>query len=452
MVSKDFESFTEDLNDVRVSAKEENMNKLQKLEFDNRKANLQNHCQNYIKHYKLENFQTLPIVTKLKKLTKMTKKQTRPVRNPRNGPNAIMCAPPKTGTTSWQSSMIALSENITILELMSREDYDEDNIHGILDRHKWAIPKAELLYRYLSDDEEDKKKYKRENKLIDNNDLQKYMNSITPFLNNGGIIGHELNNLKIAKVFKEMRKIKKEGSENFDFKSSPIQNLTTLSENLFTQGKAVKFMNTRHPISRLLSCWNDKFNYAGFGNETAESEYLSYINSKHNKFSAHNSEVKSLKKVWLSSGVQKYETLASKNKKSPKSTFSLNAFLKFIANGSNGHVNMHWVPMHEVCSPCIIDYDYITRLESIEEDSRTVLKALKAEWVGEFPRTRNYHDKNLSNNKRQPNYIEKLQKSMAEIDKETIIKLYEVYKWDFLLFGYEIEPFLNNPYNDAKST
>lgn len=68
MVSKDFESFTEDLNDVRVSAKEENMNKLQKLEFDNRKANLQNHCQNYIKHYKLENFQPLPIVTKLKKI------------------------------------------------------------------------------------------------------------------------------------------------------------------------------------------------------------------------------------------------------------------------------------------------------------------------------------------------------------------------------------------------
>ena len=40
------------------------------------------------------------------------------------------------------------------------------------------------------------------------------------------------------------------------------------------------------------------------------------------------------------------------------------------------------------------------------------------------------------------NYLSNLVEIYGRVDKGLILKIYELYRYDFLMFGYEIEPFL----------
>lgn len=43
-------------------------------------------------------------------------------------------------------------------------------------------------------------------------------------------------------------------------------------------------------------------------------------------------------------------------------------------------------------------------------------------------------------------YLDKLLQAYQDIEPGIIYKLYDIFKWDFLMFGYEVEPFYKNPY------
>ena len=157
--------------------------------------------------------------------------------------------------------------------------------------------------------------------------------------------------------------------------------------------------------------------------------------------------------MWKKS-IGKYEDTFTLATKDPSSVFSFEAFLRYVANGSDGFPNKHWLPMYQICNPCLVQYDYITKLETIEDDFGIILEALDAESIGRFPSTNKHveteaasESDDMPKTRKHSKYIERLQKAYKYVSKNTIKKLIKIYKWDFLMFNYDFVPFLENPYS-----
>ena len=133
-----------------------------------------------------------------------------------------------------------------------------------------------------------------------------------------------------------------------------------------------KFFNVRHPLARLHSAWHDKF--------------CNWNDSHHDS---------SVRKVFrgYDNAMRKYET--DIDEKIPGQVVSFESFIKYVVTEGNrpGDVkngvtkrNKHWVPIMDLCRPCEIPYQAITKIENAEDDSKVLFKKLKIEKIGEFPK------------------------------------------------------------------
>ena len=59
---------------------------------------------------------------------------------------------------------------------------------------------------------------------------------------------------------------------------------------------------------------------------------------------------------------------------------SFYAFANFVASDSKS--NAHWRPIWQVCWPCLIDYDYISKTETLGSDSRLIFDELGIQGMG----------------------------------------------------------------------
>lgn len=87
--------------------------------------------------------------------------------------------------------------------------------------------------------------------------------------------------------------------------------------------------------------------------------------------------------------------------------------------------NEHWRQVYRLCHPCQIGYDFIGKLETLDEDARHLLHILDVDRQIQFP----------------PGYRNRTTASwerdwFANIPLEDKKKLYELYEPDFRLFGY----------------
>jgi len=90
--------------------------------------------------------------------------------------------------------------------------------------------------------------------------------------------------------------------------------------------------------------------------------------------------------------------------------------------------NLHWVPFHESCLPCEIRYDFIGHFETLREDVDYVLKKI------------GMHEIQLvHHNPSDVNSSSIVSKEMATLSSDEIRKLVDIYRLDFLLFGYSTE-------------
>ena len=103
-----------------------------------------------------------------------------------------------------------------------------------------------------------------------------------------------------------------------------------------------KFMVVRHPLTRLVSAYNDKI--IGGGDRQGFQPVIRVIRQQHNK--AENTTV----------------------------TFS--DFLEYILELSPRRLNQHWRPISMVCDPCHVEYDKIIKLETQKEDLREIFSRL----------------------------------------------------------------------------
>ncbi|XP_044089082.1 carbohydrate sulfotransferase 12 [Neovison vison] len=87
--------------------------------------------------------------------------------------------------------------------------------------------------------------------------------------------------------------------------------------------------------------------------------------------------------------------------------------------------NEHWRQVHRLCHPCQIDYDFVGKLETLDQDAAQLLRLLKVDKLLHFP----------------PSYRNRTASSWEEDWFATIPlawrqQLYKLYEADFVLFGY----------------
>ncbi|XP_067407575.1 carbohydrate sulfotransferase 12 [Emydura macquarii macquarii] len=87
--------------------------------------------------------------------------------------------------------------------------------------------------------------------------------------------------------------------------------------------------------------------------------------------------------------------------------------------------NEHWRQVYRLCHPCQIDYDFVGKLETLNEDAARLLQLLKVDRLLHFP----------------PSYRNRTASSweedwFAKIPLAWRQQLYKLYEADFVLFGY----------------
>ncbi|XP_033023273.1 carbohydrate sulfotransferase 12 [Lacerta agilis] len=87
--------------------------------------------------------------------------------------------------------------------------------------------------------------------------------------------------------------------------------------------------------------------------------------------------------------------------------------------------NEHWRQVYRLCHPCQIEYDFVGKLETLDEDAAHLLQLLKVEHLLRFP----------------PSYRNRTASSweddwFAKIPVDWRRQLYKLYEADFVLFGY----------------
>ena len=176
-----------------------------------------------------------------------------------------------------------------------------------------------------------------------------------------------------------------------------------------------KMMFVRHPFERLVSAFHDKFIVIKQKNLMVPfiDYYLRSIGMK---------KPKNIRQSWI----DKYVDVTFKN------------FVEFVLYESSQLVKIndgsgHWWPYTDMCKMCDISYDYIGRLETLSKDVDCILDKFSKhnslhqmkERIKKKVNASGHHNKNMT-----IDYF-------SQLSRTTILKLYEMYKDDFVLGGYE---------------
>ena len=182
-----------------------------------------------------------------------------------------------------------------------------------------------------------------------------------------------------------------------------------------------RFITVRHPFVRLYSAWKDKFNI-------------------HTDFPDYEKHLVTGKWLKYTKIIRKFEKQPPFLKFEKRSRVDFKAFLEYIVQ-EKGYGDTHWASYWDECAPCKIKYNIISKLESVDEDVEYIFSLIDAPTrIGEFPKT-------SFNSKKQSAAMNKDVETVSEIfrrlEPELVEKLYQKYKWDFVLFDYSHEEFFN---------
>ncbi|XP_025834252.1 carbohydrate sulfotransferase 11 isoform X2 [Agrilus planipennis] len=184
-----------------------------------------------------------------------------------------------------------------------------------------------------------------------------------------------------------------------------ISNLPKL-EALSYLNNFTSFLMVRHPFERLLSAFRNKLE--------DQSESAKYFQTRIGRYI-----------------VKKYRPNATSDEIKSGKNITFREFAQYLIREgvTNELANEHWMPVNDLCQPCLINYTFIGKYEWFEEDTRTVLDMVGAPYI-DFPVSK-------------PNYTrDKLRFYFQQLSLSEIEDLYNLYKLDFKLFGYDLNPIL----------
>ena len=93
----------------------------------------------------------------------------------------------------------------------------------------------------------------------------------------------------------------------------------------------------------------------------------------------------------------------------------------------------HWAQFIELCSPCLIDYDFIGKLENLDKESMCVLHRISSEY--KFPKPGKFGPSAVKIPKGR-NTKEKVRSYFKDIPRGQVQALANVYRIDCEMFGY----------------
>ncbi|XP_042888375.1 carbohydrate sulfotransferase 11-like [Penaeus japonicus] len=177
-----------------------------------------------------------------------------------------------------------------------------------------------------------------------------------------------------------------------------------------TLKKSFKFTVVRHPFERILSAFRDKL-------ENYERDVMfrdGYYNTMYGKY---------IVKVYRDDS-----DLTLANRTEP----TWQEFVKYLINTPSSKFDDHWRPVYALCSPCVIKYNVIAKMETFSEDTQFIINQLgledrlHVEWIHRTSDTRTSDIATA--------YFSQL--TLRQIDQ-----LFEKYRLDFELFGYDYEAY-----------
>uniref|UniRef100_A0A8C8HEY5 Carbohydrate sulfotransferase n=1 Tax=Oncorhynchus tshawytscha TaxID=74940 RepID=A0A8C8HEY5_ONCTS len=94
--------------------------------------------------------------------------------------------------------------------------------------------------------------------------------------------------------------------------------------------------------------------------------------------------------------------------------------------------NEHWERIHSLCHPCLVHYDVVGKYETLEQDSRSVLRLAGADGEVHFPTS---GKSTRTNGDMAAQFFQNISPFYQK-------KLYNLYRMDFLLFNYSNPEYL----------
>ncbi|KAM6155981.1 carbohydrate sulfotransferase 12 [Rhynchocyon petersi] len=169
--------------------------------------------------------------------------------------------------------------------------------------------------------------------------------------------------------------------------------------------KYTKFLFVRDPFVRLISAFRSKFELEN------DEFYRRFAVPMLRLYSNHTSLPASVSEAF-SAGLK----------------VSFANFIQYLLDPHTERLapfNEHWRQVYRLCHPCQIDYDFVGKLETLDQDAAQLLRLLKVDQLLHFP----------------PSYRNRTASSweedwFARIPLAWRQQLYKLYEADFVLFGY----------------
>ncbi|XP_014677191.1 PREDICTED: carbohydrate sulfotransferase 12-like [Priapulus caudatus] len=185
-----------------------------------------------------------------------------------------------------------------------------------------------------------------------------------------------------------------------------IQRLSTIKNSrrkaAILSNADTKFMFVRHPFIRLLSAYRDKI--------------------------ADDADDKGFRKSYLSRIPKHVGWQHAGGKISTSVSFV--QFLNNVLGTPTERLDIHWARMVDVCDPCVINYDFVGKHESMHDDSAELLRRMGLAESIDFPmRNATYKTTSSDDVTLMRTYYKKVPLDLAR-------QLHAKYEADFLLFNY----------------
>ncbi|XP_028011544.2 carbohydrate sulfotransferase 9 [Eptesicus fuscus] len=98
-------------------------------------------------------------------------------------------------------------------------------------------------------------------------------------------------------------------------------------------------------------------------------------------------------------------------------------------------MDIHWEKVSKLCYPCLINYDFVGKFETLEEDANYFLQLIGAPKELKFP---NFKDRHSSDERTSAQVVKQYLKDLTRTERQLI---YDFYHLDYLMFNYTT-PFL----------
>nr|XP_054750542.1 carbohydrate sulfotransferase 11-like [Lytechinus pictus] len=180
-----------------------------------------------------------------------------------------------------------------------------------------------------------------------------------------------------------------------------------------------KFLVVRDPFSRILSAFRNKLDPVSEFERCASWQrgIGMRILNKYKSWSLLEPKRLVFKSLSTKKGMVRYD-------------LNMADFVKFLVDPLEEYDNEHWSEIHKMCSPCLIDYDIISKFETLSTDAEYILRLLHADSVVHFPSTIGSSPTNSSN-------IASIKSYYKDVPRRDLNRLYKRFQLDFELFGYE---------------